>query len=228
MESIPLAPLYLITDRGNTGQRPLLEVLRVALEAGVRLVQLREKDLQTRELLQLAESCLELTRAYGAKLLINDRVDCVQAIQADGVHLRTESLPVSVVRRILGSQYLIGISTHSVDEVMSAQEEGADFVVFGPIYETPSKRAYGAPLGLEALSAVCRQSRLPVFAIGGITPERVAAVRQVGAYGVAVISGILAAPSVENAVREFLRHLAAPVPLQNASIKDDTKSDGSL
>ncbi|RMH38077.1 MAG: thiamine phosphate synthase [Nitrospirae bacterium] len=223
MESVTLPPLYLITDRRNTRQRPLLEVLRAALEAGVRFVQLREKDLNTRDLLQLGESCLELTRAYGAKLLINDRLDLVQALHADGVHLRAESMPVSVVRRILGSQSLIGVSTHSVEEIVSAEEEGADFVVFGPIYETPSKRSFGPPLGLDALSAACRRSRLPVFAIGGLTPSRISAVKQAGAYGVATISGILTAPDVGATVREFLRPFTTG-SLQNAGFEYNERS----
>lgn len=202
----PIFPpsFYLVTDRRSTGGRSLLEVLKDALEAGVRLVQLREKDLDTRQLLSLAEACLALTRAYGATLLINDRLDVVQALEADGVHLRADSLPVDVARRILGPRYLIGVSTHSIVEVIAAQQGGADFAVLGPVYETPSKRAFGPPLGLDVLRDACQRSRLPVFAIGGISPNRVPDIIRTGAWGVAGISAVLAAPDVREVVQAFL------------------------
>lgn len=203
--------LYLVTDRQQTRGRPLVPLLREALNAGVRAVQLRERDLDTRSLLRLAEDVLGLARESGAYALVNDRVDLAMAIGADGVHLRSDSLPVAVARRLLGPQRFIGVSTHSADEVVRAEAGGADFAVLGPIYDTPSKRGSGAPLGLPPLEEAARRSRMPVFAIGGITAERVAEVRRAGAFGVAVISSILSAEHVEAAARRLLAALVAPL-----------------
>lgn len=197
-------PLYLVTDRHNTGGRPLVPLLREALGAGLRAIQLRERDLGTRPLLALAEDSLRAARAAGAKMLINDRVDLVMALGADGVHLRSSSLPVRAARRLLGPDGLIGVSVHAADEVVEVEAEGADFAVLGPIYETPSKLAYGKPIGVQPIEEAVRRSRLPVFAIGGITLERVGDVRRAGASGVAVIASILGAESVSSATRAFL------------------------
>ncbi|MGH7787120.1 MAG: thiamine phosphate synthase, partial [Candidatus Binatia bacterium] len=139
--------VYLITDRGQTAGRPLLAVVGAALQGGIRLVQLREPELGTRPLLELARALRRLTRAHGAALLINDRIDVALACDADGVHLPGRSFAVADARALLGPQRWIGISTHAPDEVRAAAAAGADFAVFGPLFETPSKRAYGPPLG---------------------------------------------------------------------------------
>jgi thiamine-phosphate pyrophosphorylase len=203
-------PLYLVTDRQQTRGRPLVPVLREALKAGVRAVQLRERDLATHPLLALAEEVLKLTREHHALLLINDRVDLALALGADGVHLRADSLPVAATRRLLGSDRLIGVSAHSVDEVMRAEAEGADFAVLGPAYATSSKQPYGVPLGLAPIGEAARRCRIPIFAIGGITPVRAQEVRHEGAFGVAVISSILSAEHVEAATHQMLNVLGAP------------------
>lgn len=200
--------LYLVSDRRQTAGRPLLAVLQEALEAGVTAVQLRERDLPTRELLDLARSFRALTRRYGAKLLINDRIDLVLAVGAEGVHLRADSLPVAVARRLLGPDRLIGQSAHTAEDVSRAEAEGADFAVLGPAYETPSKRSYGPPIGLGPFEEV-RRGRIPVFAIGGVTAQRVADICRAGAHGVAVISSILAAASPRAATRELRAALDA-------------------
>lgn len=179
------------------------------MEAGLRAVQLREKDLDPRALVTLAEELSASVREAGARLLINDRVDVALAGRADGVHLRSDSLPVAVTRRILGGDRLLGVSTHQVEEVIRAEGEGADFVVLGPVYETPSKRRYGAPLGLGPLERAAARCRIPIFAIGGITVPRVREVRRAGAYGVAVVSAILEADDVTGATREFVRETTA-------------------
>jgi len=201
--------LYLVTDRHQTAGRPLLPLLRETLEAGLRAVQLREKDLSTRSLLELAFEVRALTRAHGARLLINDRLDLAMAVEADGVHLRADSLPVAAARRLLGPKRLIGVSAHSAAEVERAESEGADFVVLGPIYATPSKLAYGLPIGLGPVEEAARLCRLPIFAIGGVTAARIDDVRRAGARGVAVISAILSAESVAAATRQCLDALAA-------------------
>ncbi len=196
--------LYLITDRHQTLGRPLLATLRQALGAGVRAIQVREKDLETRTLIELASELLCRTRERGAVTLLNDRVDLVLALGADGVHLRSDSMPVRAARRLLGPERLIGASAHSAEAVMRAELEGADFVVLGPVYQTASKRSYGAPIGLRPIEEASRRCRIPVFAIGGITPARVGEVRRAGAFGVAVISSILSAADVESATRLLL------------------------
>jgi len=200
-------PLYLVTDRHQTGGRPLVPLLDQAAAGGLRAVQVRERDLATPDLCALLQEVCAPMRARGVRVMINDRVDLALACDADGVHLRADSLPVAVARRLLGAGRLIGVSAHSVDDVVRAESDGADFAVLGPVYETPSKRAFGPPLGLRVLEDACRRCQLPVFAIGGMTVARVAEVRGAGAYGVAVVAAILSAASIESATRQFLAAL---------------------
>jgi len=196
--------LLLVTDRLQTRGRPLLDVLSSALAAGVCAVQLRERDLSSRALFRLAQEVRQLTTASEAQLLINDRVDVAMTLDGVGVHLRANSLPVATARKILGGQRLIGISTHSVEEVVRAEAEGADYVVLGPIYETPSKTIYGASLGVRTLEEACRVVRVPIIGIGGVTATRVEEIRRAGAFGVAVVTAVLGAVEVERATRELL------------------------
>src|SRR5215203_1379881 len=161
--------LLLITDRQQTQGRSLSTVLRDAIQAGLHAVQIRERDLSTLELVTLTKTVQAMTAGCAVSLLMNDRIDLVLALDLEGVHLRSDSLPVSVARQLLGPQRLVGLSTHSLEDVRNAVREGADYVVFGPIFETPSKKEFGPPLGLQALEAVCRDASIPVFAIGGIT-----------------------------------------------------------
>jgi thiamine-phosphate pyrophosphorylase len=197
-------PIYLVTDRHQTGGRPLIEAVVQALAAGVGAVQLREPDLGTRPLLDLAGELRTLTAQHKAKLLINDRLDIALAVEADGVHLRANSLPVSAARRLLGSERLIGVSTHSVEDVVRAEESGADFVVLGPVYETPSKRAYGKPLGPDAIARAASRSRIPILAIGGVVAPRSLELRRAGASGMAVVSAILSSSMIGDATALLL------------------------
>jgi thiamine-phosphate pyrophosphorylase len=192
--------VYLVTERRQTNGRALLDVVAAALDGGIRAVQLRERDLSTHELLALAERLRALTQRYAAALLINDRVDVALACAADGVHLPADSFAVADARALLGAQRLIGVSTHAPAEVA-----GADFVVVGPIYDTPSKRSFGAPLGLSALAAARAATKLPLLAIGGIDASRVAEVRAAGADGVAVIRAVLGAEDPANAAAALLK-----------------------
>jgi len=185
--------LYLVTDRTRTRGRPLVEVVEAALQGGVDAVQLREKDLPVAELFALACKLGERCRQYGARLLINDRVDVAVAAQAGGVHLPVNSFAPADARALLGPAGLIGCSTHSLAEARAAAAGGADFIVFGPVFDTPSKRPFGPPVGLSALAEVTRSVSLPVVAIGGMTAERAAAARRHGARGVAVVSALLEA-----------------------------------
>jgi len=202
--------LYLITDRRQTPDGHLLPAVRRALEGGVRAVQLREKDLPAAEFYPLAGELRSLTREFGARLLINDRVDVALATGADGVHLGGHSLPAADARRLLGPDKLIGVSTHRIEEIRTAEENGADFVTFGPVWFTPSKAPFGNPVGLDRLREACAASSLPVFALGGIKPERVAKALAAGAAGVALISAILAAVDPAAAANTFTALLQNP------------------
>ncbi|HEY7433493.1 MAG TPA: thiamine phosphate synthase [Methylomirabilota bacterium] len=195
--------LYLITDRA-TSPRPPADVVEECLAAGLRAVQLREKDLEARELLALADTLREATRHHGARLIVNDRADVALAARADGVQRTHASLPVSALRAITPPGFLVGASVHSEAEARDAAAQGADFIVFGPVYDTPSKRRYGPPQGLAALEAVARAVDRPVLAVGGLTPERVAEALAAGAAGVAVIGAIYGAARPADATKAFL------------------------
>ncbi len=200
--------LYLITDRNMfTAQCSMYLAIESALEAGVNSIQLREKDLSVRELFDMAVWMRELTREYGAKLIINDRVDVALSVEADGVHLGRNSIPANAVRKISGDKLLVGVSAHNIEEAVIAERDGADFITLGPIYETPSKLKYGEPIGIDALRKVKSRISIPVFAIGGIKPDKVNEVREAGADGIAVISAILKAENIKKTTEEFLRLL---------------------
>jgi thiamine-phosphate pyrophosphorylase len=206
--------LYLITDRKLFADRTaFLDGIRNALEGGVRAVQLREKDLPVRGLLELAYELREITAAYDARFFINDRVDIALAVKADGVHLGRSSIPVRAARKAAGEDILIGVSTHSVEEAEEAEKEGADLVTLGPVYETPSKIQYGRPLGPEVLKTAWQKISVPVFAIGGISRERVAEVLNSGAHGIALIRGILAGENAKKKAEDFLRLLSKQISI---------------
>src|SRR5216683_3446901 len=177
----PQKPIsYLITSGQTTAAttssskdfRRILQLITAAVAAKIDLIQVREKALTTKVLYELARSAAEITRSSATKLLVNDRADVAAAAGADGVHLTARSLPASVVRQSFGNDFLIGVSTHSLDEARAAHDARADFAVFGPVFETPAKTRYGPPVGLEQLKHVCVELEpFPIFAIGGVTEE---------------------------------------------------------
>lgn len=197
--------LYLITDRKQT-KIPLAEAVRLALKGGVRAIQLREKDLPIRELLELARSLRSITREYQAKLIINDRVDVALAVEADGVHLGHQSMPVGPVRRIVGKDMLVGVSTHTLEEAEAAEAGGSDFITFGPVFFTPSKAGHCSPVGIDALRDVKIKVRIPVFGLGGIKSGNV---RQViaAADGISLISSIFGADDIKKAAESIIREM---------------------
>ncbi len=199
--------LCLVTDRTQTRGRDLVAVVGECLAAGLPAVQVREKDLGAADLAFLCRRLVAPVRDTGAMLVVNDRVDVALAVGADAVQRTHTSLPVDDIRAIAGRRLRIGASVHSLQDAVDAELKGADWVTYGPVYETPSKRPYGPPQGLERLAEVARGLRIPVIAIGGITPERVKEVREAGARGVAAISFILAAASPADATRRFLKAL---------------------
>ncbi len=200
--------LCLVTDRTQTRGRDLVAVVGECLAAGLPAVQVREKDLGAADLAFLCRRLVAPVRDAGALLVVNDRVDVALAVGADAVQRTHTSLPVDDIRAIAGRRLRIGVSVHSLQDAVDAELKGADWITYGPVYDTPSKRPYGPPQGLERLAAVARGLRIPVVAIGGITPDRVKEVRAAGAHGVAVISSILAADSPAVATRRFLEVLA--------------------
>ena len=207
-----LPPLYLITDRSQTLGRSLLDVVKAALEGGVRMIQLREKDLSGKELFNLAKELRELTNQFGAKLLVNDRIDVALAVGADGVHLGHQSISVQDARQVFKtsppiphpSSFLVGVSTHSLEEALNAQSDGADFITFGPVYITPSKAAYGQPVGTDKLKEAAEAVRISVFALGGVKKGNMEDGLKVGSYGVAMISAIIAADDVKKETENIL------------------------
>lgn len=196
--------LFLVTDRHQTKGRPLVPLLQRVLTAAAPAIQLRERDLSARELVTLALELQAVTASRRSQLLINDRIDVALALEGVGVHLRSNSLPVSVARQVLGTQRLLGISVHAVEEAVQVESQGADYIVLGPIYETPSKQMFGPPLGIHTLERACRLVRLPIIGIGGVTAARAREMRRAGAFGVAVITAVLGATDVESATRELL------------------------
>ncbi len=199
--------LYLITDRNQTGNLRLIDVVEDALKGGARGVQLREKDLSSRELYELAYDMRKLTSRYGAKLLINDRVDIALAVEADGVHLGLNCMPIHRVRKLLGSSRLIGLSCHNQINAIMAQENGADFITFGPVFYTPSKANYGQPVGIEKLELVTNLLEIPVFALGGIKKENLHEVTAAGAAGIALVSAIIASDDPQSETESMIAML---------------------
>ncbi|NOS80661.1 MAG: thiamine phosphate synthase, partial [Nitrospira sp.] len=179
------------------------------LAAAAPAIQLRERDLSARELLTLTREVQALTALHRSQLLINDRIDVALALDGVGVHLRSNSLPISVARQLLGAQRLLGISVHSIEEAVQAESQGADYIILGPIYETPSKQMFGPPLGIHVLERACGMVRIPIIGIGGVTAERAREMRRAGAFGAAVITAILGANDVESATRDLLDAVTA-------------------
>ena len=149
----------------------------------------------------------DLTREYNAHLFINDRVDIALAVEADGVHLGRQSMPAYAVRQIAGDRLCIGVSTHSFDEALDAEKDGADFITLGPIYKTPSKLKFGNPIGIEILEEIKSRISIPVLAIGGIKQDKVKEIMNTGADGIALISAILTSENIKKTTEEFLRLL---------------------
>lgn len=195
--------VYYITDRKSAPAGDVLAVIAAAARAGVDWIQVREKDLATRALQELAAQAVAACAGTPARLLVNDRLDVALAAGAAGVHLPSDSFSPRIIRVKFGRELLIGVSCHSDEEVACAEREGADFVVFGPVFETRSKLRYGPPLGLDRLREVCRAARIPVLALGGIRLENAGACLEAGASGIAAISLFQQAPSVGELVAKL-------------------------
>ncbi len=181
--------LYLITDRDISGLSHA-RTARRAIAAGIRIIQLREKGMSKKDIYREALSVRSLTRKHKTAFIVNDYTDIAMAVDADGVHLGQDDMPVEEARRIMGRKKIIGVSTHTLKQALAAQDAGADYIGFGPVSHTATKDA-GRPRGLNALKKVRSRVKIPVVAIGGITPGNIREVLGCGADAVAVISGIL-------------------------------------
>ncbi len=199
-----LRGLYCILDEAWSSKGSLLEMLQQGAEAGVKLVQYRNKTGSMKQAFRVAENLRSLAKDRGIVFIVNDRCDLGLAVEADGVHLGQSDLPLHLARKMIPRHMVLGISTHNADQVRKATEEGADYLGFGPIFATTTKTNHDPIVGLEGLSQVRRLTSLPIFAIGGITLEAVPNLRKAGADGVAVASAILNAKDRSLAFSQFL------------------------
>jgi len=198
------AGLYLVSSASVSAGRPTLDILHAALDAGVSLIQLREKELAPQEYFVLAEKARLLTLRYGALLLLNDHLDAALAVDADGVHLGQDDFPVQAARKI-APNLLIGASIHSISEAIQAQGDGASYVNVGPLFPTQTKAWAGEFLGWEGLESIIPHLRIPFSVMGGIKPAQIPGLVQRGVRVIALVSAVTAAPDPAAAARDLLR-----------------------
>lgn len=201
--------LYVITDRAIGKNRPLEEIVAAAIRGGATMIQLREKVWGARRLVEAGRRLLAITRPAGVPLIVNDRVDVALVIDADGVHLGQDDLPVADARRILGPERIVGASAGTLPEAMSAEADGADYVGVGSIFPTASKPDAGDAIGPEVLRQIRAALSIPVVAIGGITHANVAEAIRAGAHGVAAISAVVGAEDIREATRRLVAAIDA-------------------
>jgi len=210
--------LYLVTDESCLRYASLLDAVQEALQAGVTLVQYREKNGLGREMLQKAVVLRKLCHRYHVPFIVNDRLDIALLSEADGVHLGQDDLPVAEARKLAGPDFIIGATAHSVQEALAAQAAGADYLGCGAVFPTSTKKDT-VSLGLDGLQAIRNMVHIPVVGIAGITPQNYKQVLAAGADGIAVVSGILGAENITGAVNKFLDGpaMAAAVPQKDIS-----------
>ncbi len=204
MTSRRLSELYVILDPSVSGEDALATVLREAAKAGARLFQYRNKTDAMNAAYAAALPLRRLAADVGATFIVNDRCDLALAVEADGVHLGQSDLPYAEARRVMGPGKLIGLSTHTAEQVREAERLQPDYIGFGPIFKPLSKKDHDAVVGVEGLRLARGLTRLPIYAIGGIQQDHVARVLDAGADGIAVISAVANAPDIQRAARELL------------------------
>jgi thiamine-phosphate pyrophosphorylase len=201
--------IYLVTDPVLVGDRVLPMVVASAIRGGVRMVQYRDKNASTRAMVAMAAELAAVCRQMGACFLVNDRLDVALAVNADGVHVGQDDMPVAMARRLLGPDKLLGVSVHNKAEIRQAERDGADHVSLSPIFATSTKPDHQPPLGVAGVRTLSGLARVPVIAIGGIDEGNAAEVIRAGARGICVVSAIIAAPDPEAAARGLRRAAAA-------------------
>lgn len=204
MKAQPDYSIYLVTDDGCLQGRALIDCVREALEGGVTLVQYRAKTASSAEVYAEALQLKALCDSFNVPLIINDRLDIAMAVGAAGVHLGQDDLPCAAARKILGEDYLIGVSAHNPAEAKAALQSGADYLGCGAVFGTATK-ADVKKLGTDGLAAICKAKGLPVVGIGGVTADNYREVRAAGADGAAIVSGILAQPDIRATVRAIAK-----------------------
>jgi len=203
MRRFVAAGLYVVTSESMSAGRSALEIVRLVLSAGVRLIQLREKELPTRKLVELASKVRQLCDRCGSLLIVNDRVDVAMAVRADGVHLGQDDLPVRAARA-LAPELIIGASTHSRDEALKAESDGASYINIGPLFPTGTKAWTGEFLGMDGLAAVSRAVSVPLTVMGGIKRGHIPDLVEAGVRTVAVVTAVTAAKDPGAAARDLL------------------------
>lgn len=211
--------LIVITDRVLAAPRSVADIVAEALQAGARAVQLREKRQTPRTVLPLARRLRADTRQAGALFFVNDRIDLALAVDADGVHLGPDDLPVRAARRVAPSGFLIGYSADNADFARAAVGDGADYIGCGTLYPTATKPDAGEVVGIEGLRTVVRAVDVPVVGIGGVTPDRAPAVIGAGAAGCAAVGAVMAARNPAAAARDFLRAAGRPASTKRKRTK---------
>ena len=202
--------VYVITDEQLAGGRSHEEQTRAALDGGAGVIQLRDKTATTRRLYEAAVAMRRMTRAAGALLIVNDRLDVALAAEADGLHVGPDDLPVAVARRLLRHGMVLRASAGTVEEAVAAERDGADYLGVGAVYEARASKAdAGSPVGPERVRQVRAAVGIPIVGIGGIKAENAAAVIEAGADGVAVITGVVAAPDIGAAAQRLLETVRA-------------------
>ena len=201
------SPLYTIADTLGRPELSFVEITEKLCAGGAKILQLRAKDLPSRDFLVLAQEVRKICRRSGCLLIVNDRADIALAVDADGVHVGQEDLPLKAARKVLGPNKIIGVSTHDLQQARAAEHDGADYVGFGPMYGTTTKATGYTARGLDQLREIRAMVRLPIVAIGGITAERALANLTAGADAVAMISDLVLAKNITAKVRETLTHL---------------------
>jgi len=201
--------LYFVTDSRLTRQGILKDAKQV-IEAGCRLIQYREKNKSSREMLEEAKQLASLCKSKGALFIVNDRLDIAQAVDADGVHLGQSDLPIDLARKILGKEKIVGTSNHSVEEAKRSEEAGADYISVGPVFYTNTKKDAGPPVGLNLLKQIRAITRLPIVGIGGVNEENLEQVLRAGADSVAIISAIVSSNDPGKSAERIVKKIGGP------------------
>jgi thiamine-phosphate diphosphorylase len=200
--------LYLVTDSYLHKGYTVLEQVDLALQGGIRIIQLREKELPEPDFIKLASEALKLTRARNAFLIINDSLEVVQAIGADGLHLGQEDMPLAKARKIAGNDVVIGVSVKTGEEALQAERDGADYVAVNGVFPTATKEDLGYLPGLEGVTKIRQSTRLPVIGIGGINLQNCCSVIEAGAHGIAVVTAITLSDDIPGTCRSFFERIS--------------------